>query len=124
MTFMDAIKTCFSKYVTFSGRASRPEYWYWCLFILIAGICTYIIDGLIIKDLETSPANLLFSVVTALPGIAVSVRRLHDVGRSGWWLLTLFTVIGLIPLIYWALRKSDEGENRFSTLEIKHDDNS
>ena len=113
MTFMGSIKTYFSKYVTFTGRASRPEYWYWWLFMLIAGICTYIIDGLIIKDLETSPANLLFSVVTALPGIAVSVRRLHDVGRSGWWLLTLFTVIGLIPLIYWALRKSDEGENRF-----------
>ena len=123
MTFMDAIKTCFSKYVTFRGRASRPEYWYWCLFSLLGIICTFIIDGLILDDLANTPVNLLFSIITFLPGLAVSVRRLHDVGRSGWWLLTFFTVIGLIPLMYWALRKSDEGENRFGALEIQHDNN-
>ncbi len=121
MTFWDAIKTCFNKYVKFRGRASRLEYWYWCFFILIAGICTYIIDGLIINDLENTPVNLLFSVITLLPGLAVSVRRLHDVNRSGWWVLLLFTVIGLILLLYWALRKSDEGMNRFGALEMQHD---
>jgi uncharacterized membrane protein YhaH (DUF805 family) len=123
MTFMDAIKTCFSKYVTFAGRASRPEYWYWCLFSLLGIICTFVIDGLILNDLENTPVNLLFSVITFLPGLAVSVRRLHDVNRSGWWVLLLFTVIGLILLLYWALRKSDEGENRFGALEIQYDNN-
>ena len=124
MTFMDAIKTCFSKYVTFTGRASRPEYWYWCLFSLLGIICTFVIDGLILNDLENTHVNLLFSIITFLPGLAVSVRRLHDVNRSGWWVLLLFTVIGLILLLYWALRKSDEGENRFGALEIQHEDNS
>ena len=124
MTFMEAIKTCFNKYVTFTGRASRPEYWYWCLFSLLGIICTFIIDGLIIRDLDNAPVNLLFSVVTALPGIAVSIRRLHDVNRSGWWLLLVFTGIGLIPLIYWAIRKSDEGENRFGSFEIQDDNSS
>ena len=124
MTFMDAIKTCFTKYVTFTGRASRPEYWYWCLFSLLGIICTFVIDGLILNDLENTPVNLLFSIITFLPGLAVSVRRLHDVNRSGWWVLLLFTVIGLILLLYWALRKSDEGENRFGALEIQHEDNS
>ena len=124
MTFMDAIKTCFSKYATFKGRASRPEYWYWCLFSLLGIICTFVIDGLILNDLENTPVNLLFSIITFLPGLAVSVRRLHDVNRSGWWVLLLFTVIGLILLLYWALRKSDEGENRFGALEIQHEDNS
>ena len=120
MTFMDAIKTCFSKYVTFTGRASRPEYWYWCLFSLLGIICTFVIDGLILNDLENTPVNLLFSIITFLPGLAVSVRRLHDVDRSGWWVLLFFTIIGLILLIYWAVRKSDDGENRFGALEIQH----
>ena len=114
MNFGQAVSSCFSNYVTFSGRASRSEYWYWCLFLLVAGLSTLIADGLILEDMETQPINLIFTVATFLPGLAVSVRRLHDVNRSGWWLLIALTGIGVIfPLLYWTVQPSIEEENKY-----------
>ena len=55
----------------------------------------------------------LFSLVTLLPGILLSVRRLHDINRSGWWLLFSITLIGLVPLIYWACQRGDRVENDY-----------
>lgn len=89
MDFVTAIKTCFSKYATFQGRAARPEFWWWTLFwvLLISAVAAI--------------SYSLYVVITLalfLPGLAVSVRRLHDVGRSGWFLL--FPVsLGAIALI-------------------------
>lgn len=74
--FGEAISTCFKKYVTFSGRARRSEYWWWFLFTILMSILALIpIIGWIIP------------LAIILPNLAVSVRRLHDVGRTGWWLL-------------------------------------
>ena len=56
---------------------------------------------------------IILTIVTIVPEIAVSVRRLHDINKSGWWLLLSLTVIGIIPLIYWVCKKGDEKENRF-----------
>jgi uncharacterized membrane protein YhaH (DUF805 family) len=85
MTFQDSISTCFKKYVDFSGRATRSEFWWFVLFIFVISCILNIISYSIAA---------IFSLAILLPYIAVGVRRLHDTNRSGWWLL-----IGFIPLI-------------------------
>ncbi len=67
------------------------------------------------SDAENSPVNSIASLLVLLPSIAVSVRRLHDINRSGWWLLIGMTVIGIFPLIFWAAKESDLGDNRFGS---------
>ena len=106
MTFGQSIKTCFSKYADFSGRASRSEYWWWVLFgfLVSAGL------GMINEILAG-----LFSLATLLPYLAVGARRLHDTDRSGWWqLLALIPLIGWIVLLIWYVQEGKE-PNRFGT---------
>ena len=114
MTFPDAIRTCFNKYITFSGRASRPEYWYFILFLFVGGIAAGLVDAIVFGVEEDSGEllSILFSLATFLPSLAVGVRRLHDIGRSGWWLLIgLVPLIGAIVLIVWFATKSQDGAN-------------
>ncbi|MEJ6390500.1 DUF805 domain-containing protein [Gymnodinialimonas ulvae] len=89
-SFGEAIRVCFSKYVTFSGRASRSEYWFFVLFLVLAGIGATIIDAILFPGSLTSetggPFNAVLSLATLLPSLAVSWRRLHDTDRSGWWI--------------------------------------
>ena len=89
MTFVEAIKICFAKYADVNGCASRPEFWWWILFTVIATTAlqsvSYGLSG-------------AFSIATFLPGIAVGARRLHDTDRSGWWQL-----LWLIPLVGWII---------------------
>jgi len=112
MNFFDAIKTCLSKYVTFSGRASRSECWYFYMFCSIVGIVTLPLDIAIFPNDDWGPIGMMFSLAFFLPYIAVGARRLHDVNRSGWWQLLPLTIIGIIPLIYWFTKKSDSGDNK------------
>jgi uncharacterized membrane protein YhaH (DUF805 family) len=103
MNFGQAISTCFSKYVTFTGRASRPEFWWFFLFQVIVLGVTSMISGILYG---------IAALALLLPGIAVGVRRLHDIGKTGWLLL-----IGLIPLVnllllYWCVQPSD-GPNQY-----------
>ncbi len=115
MAFWQAIKSGFLNYVTFSGRAMRSEYWYWVLFTLLAGLATEVLDaGIFSSDIPSaSPLNGVFNLLTFLPSLAISVRRLHDIDRSGWWVLIAFTIIGIFLLIYWACIKGTPGPNRF-----------
>ena len=103
MDFGKSIKTCFSKYAVFSGRASRSEFWWFALFGLIGGIVTAVIDVMILgySAEDNGPVNIIFTVITFLPYLAVGARRLHDINRSGWWQLITLTVIGIILLIIW-----------------------
>ena len=110
MKFGEAISSGFSNYVSFKGRASRSEYWYWTLFVTLASTILQILDG----ALGSVLLNSIFSLATLLPGIAVAVRRLHDVNKSGWWLLLAFTVIGIFVILYWMIKKSDYGENNYA----------
>ena len=104
MTFVESIKTCFSKYADFTGRASRSEYWWWFLFVLLATVAT----GIVSEKLSA-----LFSLAVMLPGLAVGARRLHDIDKSGWFqLLYLIPVIGWIIVVYWAVQEGKE-PNRF-----------
>ena len=133
MTFPESIKTCFSKYATFTGRASRSEYWWFYLFILIGSFIPVI--------------SIIFSLATFVPTIAVTSRRLHDVDRSGWWqvapismiLLTsilaaieaniLATAAGIaalvciIMLIVWLIKIGTIGDNRFGSDPLDGPDN-
>ena len=104
MTFFESIKTCFSKYADFDGRASRSEFWWWVLFVFLASSAASIV----------SPAvSGLFSLGVLLPNIAVATRRLHDTDRSGWFqLFMLIPLIGWILMIYWCVQESKE-PNRF-----------
>ena len=103
MDFATSIKTCFSKYGVFSGRASRSEFWWFALFGFIGGIVTLVIDVMVLGYSSESygPTNIIFSVVTFLPYLSVGARRLHDINKSGWWQLIVLTVIGSILLIIW-----------------------
>ena len=110
MSFIDAVKTCFSKYVTFSGRARRSEYWWWFLFAVIV----YIVSGAIDAAAGTYPIIYAICILAIfLPTLAVTVRRLHDTGRSGWWiLLGLIPLVGSIILIVFYCQDS-QGPNKY-----------
>ena len=109
MNFAEAISSGFSKYVQFGGRASRSEYWYWTLFVIIATIVANIIDA----TLGMGIVSTIVGLGLLLPGLAVSARRLHDIDRTFWWVLLAFTIIGTLVLIYWACLRGTAGPNRF-----------
>ena len=105
MTFSESIKTCFSKYADFNGRASRSEYWWFFLFIVLVSIAASMISQIV---------AVVFSLATFLPSLAAAVRRMHDTDKSGWLLL-----IGLIPLVglvlLYFLAQPGKEPNRFGS---------
>jgi len=110
MNFGQAIASGFSNYVNFSDRACRSEYWHWVLFIVLAEIATTIVDTALGKQVTTS----LVGLGTFLPSLAIAVRRLHDLDRSGWWIfLSLIPLVGWIILIIWYCTEGTSGSNRF-----------
>jgi uncharacterized membrane protein YhaH (DUF805 family) len=113
MGFTQAIASCFSKYVGFSGRAPRSEFWYWALFNFIVSVVAQIIDVSVIGGDGMMAVTNLVSLALFLPSLAVSFRRLHDIDRTAWWLLIMFTGIGIILLIVWDCFKGTNGPNRF-----------
>jgi uncharacterized membrane protein YhaH (DUF805 family) len=91
MTFQESIKVCFGKYADFTGRASRSEYWWFVLFILLVSMAASVISPKL---------SALFTLATLLPSIAAATRRLHDTNRTGWWqLLVLVPLVGFIVLL-------------------------
>lgn len=117
MSFGESVKTCFQKYVTFKGRARRSEYLWFCLLNFIAGIVTVVLDyqmGTINIELGLGALSGLYSLIVFLPGLAVSVRRLHDTGHSGWYyLLTFIPILGALFLLYFFVSDSAPEENRY-----------
>ena len=119
MTFIGAVKTCFLKYTDFSGRAIRSEFWLFTLFTTLASVCADVVDAALIGQTYWSydgfygPVQSVLSILFFLPSLAVSVRRLHDIGKSGWWVLFSFTGVGIIVLLYWTFRVSEEGTNSY-----------
>ena len=111
--FVEALK----KYAVFSGRSRRKEYWYFILFAAIISIVLSIIDGLIGAYDRTVGVGLLssiFSLAVLIPSIAVTVRRLHDIDRTGWWvLISLVPLIGWIVLLVFTVQDSTPGSNRY-----------
>jgi uncharacterized membrane protein YhaH (DUF805 family) len=106
MDFTSSIKRNMTTaaYAQFSGRASRSEYWWFYLFTVLATDAAVLLGG---------PVGGLASLLFFLPSLALFVRRLHDVGRSGWWFLLVFTIIGIPVLLYWLVKDSDKGKNAY-----------
>ena len=102
MNFGQAISVCLSKYATFTGRASRSEFWWFFLFQILISLAASMLGDVI---------NGLVALGLLLPAIAVGTRRLHDIGKSGWWQLLLLTGIGLLLLIYFWVQPTVEGGN-------------
>jgi uncharacterized membrane protein YhaH (DUF805 family) len=128
MNIFEATRVCFSKYADFSGRARRPEFWWFVLVLNIGGVMadlTDLISGAISWDDYSSgsftfgPTVIVFTLATFVPGLSVGARRLHDVDRSGWWqLLVLVPVIGWGVLIFWVAKAGNKGENRYGPAPL------
>ena len=117
MNLTQSISTCMRKYVTFSGRATRSEFWWFFLFCMLVGLLGSVIDAALGLDAAIGGNGVfttLIQLATFLPSIAVGSRRLHDTNRSGWWqLLWIVVFIGWIPLIIWLASTSKNENNRF-----------
>jgi uncharacterized membrane protein YhaH (DUF805 family) len=113
MGFGEAIGACFSKYVTFNGRARRAEYWFWTLFTLLLQFGVGFALGLTGNANMASSISLVISLGLLLPALAVLTRRLHDTDHSGWWWLLCLTGIGAIVVLVWLCQNGTQGSNRF-----------
>jgi uncharacterized membrane protein YhaH (DUF805 family) len=116
MDMGQAISSGFKRYVDFQGRSARSEFWWWALFVFIVNIFFIILDTANFQSEPGEPGMLSIVVYLAflLPSLAVSIRRLHDIDRSGWWyLMALVPIVGPILLLVWYCTKGTEGPNRF-----------
>lgn len=122
MNMIEATKACFSKYVTFSGRARRAEYWWFILATILVSIVLGVIDGLLGLGGEFGLLGNIWSLAIFLPSLAAGARRLHDTDRSAWWLLImLLPLIGVIVLIVFFAQKGTDGANRFGPDPLRGD---
>ena len=119
MSFMSAMKSGFKNSFSLSGRASRSEYWFWVLGGMIFQM-TMIIGSIVlaIMEIPVLPGLMILAPILLVPGsITLVVRRLHDVGMSGWfWFVVLVPLIGAIYLIYLFVQEGDAGENAYGAV--------
>ena len=115
MSFQDAVRVCLRKYADFSGRARRSEYWWFVVFNAVVTTIASVIDAIIgTRFGSTGLIQVLATLALLLPGLAVAVRRLHDVGRPGWWLfLVLIPIVGALILIIAFLVRDSEPDNTY-----------
>lgn len=112
MGFQEAISTCFSKYLTFEGRARRSEYWYFMLFSWIVNLVAYLCASYTGYQFIQS----IVSLIMFIPGLTVSVRRLHDIGKAGTWYLVMFVpIVGFIVMLVWMTKDSEPGSNQYGS---------
>lgn len=122
MSFATAVKSFWSNYTNFKGRARRSEYWFIQLFLIATNIAVAVVDlALMNGDVERFIANggggivgLIWILATIVPALAVLIRRLHDTNRSGWWaLIGLVPVAGAIVLLVFTVEDSNKGVNKY-----------
>ena len=119
VSFQNAVGLGFQHYFDFKGRSTRSEYWWWLLFVVLAGIALTIVDmGIGTFNYESGDGLLsgLFKLATLIPGLALGARRLRDINKSAWWLLMWLSFLLIIPvivLLVWAPRQGDNGTNRY-----------
>ena len=108
MSFMTAVQTVLSKYATFTGRARRSEYWWFVLFYVIVSALATAIDTVagLPQTGGYGPVTVVATLALLLPSLAVTARRLHDTGRSGWWMLLSLIPIGGLVVLFFALQDS------------------
>ncbi|MBM70673.1 MAG: hypothetical protein CME43_14490 [Haliea sp.] len=112
--YLDVLK---NKYAMFNGRARRKEYWFFVLFNILASIALGIVDtitGTFNDEMGVGLLGGIYWLAVLIPAIAVAVRRLHDTGRTGWWLLLAFIpVIGGLVLLIFMVFDSEPGDNQY-----------
>lgn len=116
---MDWFVTVLQRYAVFSGRAGRPEFWFFTLISLLAAVLLSFVDGILGTTSLRAGIGLLsgvFALALFVPALAVTVRRLHDGDRSGWWcLVSLVPLLGALVLLVLVLLKGTAGANRFGS---------
>jgi len=121
---MDWYLGVLKQYAVFKGRARRKEYWFFILFNLIASLVLTVVDfmtGSLDAELGMGLLSGLYSLAVLIPSLAVTVRRLHDTGRTGWWLLIgLIPLIGAIVLLVFMLLDSQPGDNEYGANPKGH----
>jgi uncharacterized membrane protein YhaH (DUF805 family) len=114
MGFGQAISAGFSNYFNFRDRSTRSAYWYFVLFLAILAVVTVILDIALFGFQVVEPISGLAGLATLIPALSLSVRRLHDISRTGWWvLLALIPIIGWIILIVWACQPTVPQTNEY-----------
>ena len=123
MTIVEAVKSGYANYANFSGRSSRSAYWWWALVQVVVSVVIAQVEGGGTSSIGGGMASfaynpgivgLIWALANLIPGIAVSVRRLHDLNRSGWaLLLALIPLIGALVLIYWFCQRGTVGDNMY-----------
>ena len=114
VSFPDAIRLGFQHYFDFRSRSTRAEYWWWVLFVILTQQALNVVNIRI---------GILFGLAVLIPGLSLGTRRLHDINKSGWWLLMwfgiflirfgIFLIVPVIVLIVWHTKPSDEGTNKY-----------
>jgi len=128
MTLSESINGCYTKYAQFQGRASRSEYWWFFLFVVIIGELIQVAVTLVMQQpylvIDPVTGAVFYTgafwvtqgiglIVITIPSVSVMVRRLHDSNKSGWWWLINLTIIGAVYFLYLLMRKGTAGVNRF-----------
>lgn len=117
MDFKTALQTCLrEKYADVKGRASRSEFWWFILFVVIVSMILGLVDTALFKPIayQTGPLSAIFSLIVLIPTITVTARRLHDQNMSGWWqLLYLVPVVGFLVVLFFMIRKGTDGSNDY-----------
>ena len=112
-SFVGALKDGFARYVDFKTRSTRSQFWWWALWSILLGLATSMLDVMLGMG-DVGPLNSLLSLAMFLPSLAVAVRRLHDIGRTGWWYLMIFVpLVGWIVLIVFFCTATKEEPNQW-----------
>ena len=119
------VLTSLKDFIKFNGRSCRTESRYFLIFNIIIGLTAGLIDMIMGFTIEIIPGipTLILSEITRgiliLPNTSLIIRRLHDINKSGWWMLLFFTIVGLIPMFYWLyFKEGDQSENNYGTMDI------
>lgn len=116
-------------FVKCNGRSCRTESRYFLIFNIMIGVSAGLIDmlmGFTIEIIPGIPTPILSEIargILILPNASLIIRRLHDINKSGWWMLLFFTIVGIIPMFYWLyFKEGDQYENNYGTIDININD--
>ena len=121
MNMIQAIKSCLRQYVGFTGRACRSEFWYWILAIYLGRFVLYGLKTLFpVLGGTGLTLSAIFNILIFIPGLAVTVRRLHDIGRTGWWIvgfyIFLFFILVLLAILGMSSFQTEPRETSFAVF--------
>ena len=120
MNLIESVKYCYKNYSNFNGRATRSEFWYFYLFFYLTIFLLTFISGIIKEGEAMFVIGAIFVLGSLIPFVAVTTRRLHDVGRSGWWqvlgAIPYVNIIAVIVLIFWWCSEGEKKKNKYGSV--------